>query len=152
MKPPKEIQKHNKVIGIVLAIIVILLLAQIGFTLLQKPKPQVNNFVGQQGIAGPSGESIQGPQGIQGTQGVQGPVGATGAQGPLGQTGATGETGSVGPQGMVGPQGTPGDPGADGRSTEFRCNPKNHSYEWRYVGDDSWQTLQKNSLACQSAS
>lgn len=102
---------------------------------------------GQAGLKGEKGE--QGPQGIQG---YPGPKGDKGDQGNIGNTGASiqgppGATGATGPQG---PQGEQGEPGQNGREVEFRCNPANDNYEYRYVGDDGWIIIERDSNACKS--
>lgn len=102
-------------------------------------------------ITGPQGiQGLQGPQGLQGepgAQGLQGSQGPIGLQGSQGATGAQGPAGPTGPQGEQGPQ---GEPGQDGREVEFRCNPANDNYEYRYVGDENWQIIERNSNACKS--
>lgn len=113
------------------------------------PITTVENLIGQNGK---DGQSIQGPQGPSGYSPVKGVDYFDGATGATGLTGVQGIQGEQGLQGVQGDTGAQGDPGTPGQNPEFRCNPKNHNYEWRYVGDDTWQVLQKNSQACYSAS
>lgn len=153
--------KQKKLFLIVL-ILVIILLGVTGYTLYylinnrqdieNKLQSQINNQVsqikvptGKQGSVGPQGLSIQGAKGERGLQGEQGPIGKTGPQGPQGIQGVQG------PQGIQGEKGDQGEPGANGRETEFRCNPDNDNYEYRYIGDDNWIIIQRNSNACKSS-
>lgn len=107
-----------------------------------------DTVMGPLGPIGPSGDKGEkGDTGLQGPQGVMGLQGTMGLQGPEGPMGPQGETGATGPQGEQGPQ---GEPGQNGREVEFRCNPANNNYEYRYVGDDNWHIIQRNSEACQS--
>lgn len=147
-----RIRKHNRRIFVALFLLALLVIAGVIITASEKKTPVIQNYVGQPGQAGQPGDTITGPQGPAGytpvkgldySDGAQGPKGDTGVSGPQGTTGATGESG----QSIQGP---PGDTGPAGKSPEFRCH--NGNYQWRYVGDDDWQNLQKNSLACQSAS
>lgn len=144
----REIRKHNRRIMIALILIVLLGAVSIALTMFTKPAPIVKNYIGQQGKPG---LSVKGDPGVQGTQGLQGLQGEPGIQGVAGVAGPKGDTGATGAQGIQGDQGPAGEKGADGRTPEYRCNPKNHNYEWRYVGDDNWQVLQKNSKTCQEA-
>lgn len=66
-----------------------------------------------------------------------------------GQNGSNGFNGVDGKDG-VGQKGDPGNPGQPGRETEFRCEPDTYNYQYRYVGDEGWQTIQPNSNACKS--
>lgn len=144
-----EIRRHNrKILGLVF---ILFLLCLLGVGVSYFSKPQVKNYIGKNGSNGISikgdlgNQGLQGVQGVQGLQGTQGIQGITGSQG---QPGVQGATGMVGAQGEPGIQGIPGENGQDGKTPEFRCNPKNHDYEWRYVGDEDWQTLETNSQAC----
>lgn len=148
MENPRKYEKFMLlVIGVVLSLLLALALVQY----FSPPSTIQKNYIGQKGD---QGDSIQGPQGLsgpQGIQGLQGIKGDTGAQGVTGAKGNAGATGSQGVQGDVGPTGAPGDNGQDGKQIEFRCAP-NHNYQFRYIGDEGWQNIQKNSLACQSPS
>jgi hypothetical protein len=152
----KKIRRHNRVIWIVVILLILLNVGGLALVYLKKPKTSPS-FTTIQGTPGVMGQSITGASGIQGEQGVQGisgPKGDTGDQGvsgPLGTTGVQGPVGPAGPQGPqgdTGPTGAPGDPGPAGQTPEFRCH--NGDYQWRYVGDTSWQILKKNSAACQT--
>lgn len=106
---------------------------------------------GPRGIAGALG--FEGPRGLQGYPGPKGDPGSqglSGVQGAQGMQGTDGSQGSVGPTGPQGEQGAQGNPGADGKQVEFRCDPDNNNYEWRYVGDLNWQVVEPNSNACKS--
>lgn len=158
----KKTRRHNAyVLGVVL-ILSLLCLLGIVLTYLAKPVPTINNYVGKPGAPGLSVTGPQGPSGIQGVSGlsVQGPTGPQGSQGIAGANASDAQVvGAVSSYlqtnppaaGAQGDQGPTGDPGQNGRDPEFRCNPSNHDYEWRYVGDEDWQTLQKNSRACYQA-
>ncbi len=106
-------------------------------------KPGANGHTGLTGDKGLQG--YPGPKGDTGEQGLQGNMGL---QGSTGSQGIQGEQGPTGPQG---PQGDQGQPGADGRQVEFRCDPANNDYEYRYQGDDGWIIIQRNSNACKSS-
>jgi len=111
---------------------------------------QIANIKTREGPAGLKGD--KGDTGPQGPQGFPGPKGDKGDQGNIGNTGSSiqgppGATGATGPQG---PQGEQGEPGQDGREVEFRCNPDNDNYEYRYVGDDNWRIIERDSKACKS--
>lgn len=155
-------EKHNKLLTLAL-IIALILLSVTGYGLFyisthqndveQRLKNQlandvsrikpVNGQAGQMGLQGDRGlQGYPGPKGDTGAQGVSGVQGSTGAQGPQGIQGEQGPSGGIGPQ---------GEPGANGRETEFRCNPANYNYEWRYVGDDNWHIIEQNSNACKSS-
>ncbi len=143
-------QRFERLVLGVLLFVTLLTFSGLVFTYLKKPAtpaPVIRNFIGEQG---PQGLSVQGPQGYSGAQGIQGIQGVKGDIGPQGPIGATGSQGSVGMQGPQGDQGPVGATGQDGRQVEFRC-ATNHNYQWRYVGDEDWQNIQKNSLACYQA-
>lgn len=104
-------------------------------------------------------QGLQGLQGTQGTQGIQGftipgPKGDTGTQGPQGTQGTQGvqgDPGATGAQGETGTQGAQGDPGTNGKQVEFRCDPDNDNYEYRYTGDETWTIIEPNSNTCKSS-
>lgn len=158
--------KHNKLLTLAL-ILALLLLAVTGFGLIysishkddleSRLKNQISAEVSQiKPQKGESGLSVQGPRGLQGYPGIKGDTGAMGSQGISGLQGSTGAQGQQGIQGPTGAPGATGDkgdqgqPGANGREVEFRCNPANNDYQYRYVGDDAWQTIQPNSDTCKS--
>lgn len=145
----KNPQKYEKFMLLVIGVVLSLLLA---LGLIQYFSPHTGtiekNYIGQKGAQGNSIQGSQGligPQGIQGLHGVKGDTGATGTQGVAGFQGPAGAASTV-----PGPVGPVGDNGQDGRQIEQRCSSKG-DYQWRYVGDESWQTMKKNSQACQSA-
>jgi hypothetical protein len=164
-------QKHLTMLAITLAV---LLLSLTGYTLVYivtnnkaveshlkdqiiaevaKNKPQ-NGLNGENASEGQILEAIAayckrhndctGSNGKDGKSPIKGIDYTDGVNGQNGSNGADGKDG-------VGQKGDPGQPGQPGRETEFRCNPDNDNYEWRYVGDDSWQIIQPNSNACKSA-
>lgn len=141
-----EIRRIKRIFLIGLLILLGLIALSIALTYFSKPAEVIKNYIGQQG---PPGLSVQGVPGLQGPQGVQGLQGVPGEQGPQGVQGIQGPQGPVGPQGDPGPQGSPGDPGQDGKTPTFRCH--NGDYQFQYVGDEGWQTIEKNSKACQQA-
>lgn len=140
-------RRYEKVVWIVLILLTVLTLAGLILTYFKKPAPVVKNYIGKPGISVQGQPGFQGIQGVQGIQGLQGVPGPQGVQGERGVTGATGLQGAQGIQGNPGPVGAPGEPGQDGKTPEFRCY--NGDYQWRYVGDEDWQTLEANSKACQ---
>lgn len=106
------------------------------------------SITGAQGPIGqPGTQGLQGTPGPQGLQGEQGEIGLQGQRGSQGPKGDTGATGLQGPRGAEGPQ---GEPGQDGREVEFRCNPANDNYEYRYAGDDNWRIIEQDSNTCKS--
>lgn len=110
-------------------------------------KPGTQGLKGEPGNSGQMGISVtglKGDTGLQGAQGVQGLQGAVGTQGPQGTPGDTGS------QGPAGPPGGQGEPGQNGRQVEFRCDPANNDYEYRYVGDNNWTIIERDSNACKS--
>ncbi len=141
------LSKYEKLVWALLAGLIIFTLAGLALTYFEKPAPVVKNYIGKQGNPGISVQGNPGVQGFQGVQGIQGLQGVQGETGAQGVTGATGAQGIQGIQGETGASGVPGDPGQPGQSPEFRCF--NGNYQWRYVGDDNWQTLEANSKACQ---
>lgn len=74
--------------------------------------------------------------GIKGDDGLQG---IRGEQGVKGETGATGQTGTTGEKGL---QGEPG------KLIILRCNTKKNRWEYKYEGDDTWQILNDEKVAC----
>jgi len=150
--PLRKFQRFERVIWALIAALAVTTAALI-YSIATAPKPMttVKEYLGQKGDPG---QSVEGPQGASGYSPVKGVDffdGAKGDKGDPGPQGPQGIQGPAGPQGPQGDQGPPGDPGQDGKQVEFRCAP-NHNYQWRYVGDENWITLQKNSLACTSAS
>lgn len=155
----KKIPRFNILVTILGVILLLSILATAANTYIVLTRfPQLKNAIiaiqnkssipGPQGIAGALG--LEGPRGLQGYPGPKGDTGPQGIQGITGIQGPQGIQGPTGPQGPQGEQGPQGQPGANGRETEFRCNPANNDYQYRYVGDDNWQTIQSNSNACKS--
>lgn len=138
-------QRHEQIVKALLIVLALLSLIGITLTYFKKPTPEIRNYVGKPGA---SGISVVGPVGNPGNMGVQGLQGGKGDTGPIGPQGETGPQGPVGPQGIQGDQGPAGADGQPGQTPEFRCH--NGNYQWRNVGDDNWQTLEKNSQACQA--
>lgn len=155
--------KHNKLLTLALVLALILLAVTGGglvYTLthqddvveiLKNEIASVKTQKGDPGQKGESGISIRGAQGVQGYPGPKGDTGAQGLQGSQGVQGPPGIQGPSGSQGATGPVGPQGEPGANGRETEFRCDPSNDNYQWRYVGDDTWTNIEQNSNACKSS-
>lgn len=147
-----RIRKYNRRVFIALFLLTLLVVAGIVITATEKKSPVVQNYIGQQGRSGNDGHSIEGPQGPTGYTPVKGIDYFDGKDSTIpGPQGSTGPVSIVpGPVGPAGEsiQGPPGDNGQDGKNPEFRCH--NSNYQWNYVGDEDWITLQKNSLACQS--
>lgn len=157
----------NKTNNRLLAVLILLILLTVGlaagntYIYLSRVKDIQNSLIalegksstpGPQGLAGALG--LEGPRGLQGYPGPQGATGSQGVQGSSGiqgEPGIQGAVGAEGPQGPQGEQGPQGDPGANGRQVEFRCDPDNNNYEWRYVGDLGWQLVEANSNACKSS-
>lgn len=150
-----NLKKQVRGVWVVVIVLFALLIASMALTYFSPKVATITNYIGQKGEMGENGQTVEGPQGPQGPAGytpikgvdyVDGPIGAQGATGAMGPTGAQG---AVGPQGIQGDQGPVGDKGDDGKTPEFRCH--SGDYQWRYVGDEDWQTLKKNSAVCQSA-
>lgn len=161
--------KSNKLAGIAIALAIVLI-GLVGYLIIytvthndeveKRLRNQITAEVtshvksGEKGAKGANGISITGPRGLQGYPGPKGDTGAQGAmgvQGTVGVQGSQGIQGSTGQQGETGQTGAQGEPGADGRQTEFRCDPENNDYEYRYVGDDGWIIIERNSNACKSS-
>lgn len=144
----RKLRNHLRLLWVFLALLVLLCAINIALTYTKKASTVVENFVGEQGKTGQTVVGPQGPAGYTPIKGIDYFDGTPGTAGVQGIQGIQGETGSQGTQGNDGETGAQG---PAGKSPEFRCSPNNHNYQWRYVGDEDWQTLQKNSQACQSA-
>lgn len=151
----ESIRRHNRAIWLVLILLLLLTCIGVALSLMAKPTV-VKNYIGKQGAPGISVIGPEGPQGLQGIQGLQGEQGPPGPGPTASQIadavaaylqGNPPPAGPQGPPGIQGDQGATGATGQDGKSPEFRCY--NGDYQWRYVGDEDWQTLQEKSKACQ---
>jgi len=145
----RKIQRHNRAVAIALLIVTLLTIVGIALNYFSKPNTVTKNYIGQKGDKGDSTIGIQGLQGDRGSAGytpIKGIDYSDGKDGLKGEPGPIGPQGIQGVQGVQGDQGTTGATGQDGKTPEFRCF--DGDFQWRYVGDEDWQTLMDKSKAC----
>lgn len=118
-------------IGVWFALIVLSIVVL--FALLSKPKPEVNNFIGQKGE--------RGDQGVQGIQGLRGEQGLAGASTTVIETNTETVIQNVPVKGEQGAKGDKGDPGEPGASPMLRYNEDSHAIELKYPSDRFWTVL-----------